>query len=116
MAEARLAVAFQFQLTDEGEFVIHIDRRIFIDIWRSAVRVVKRKVLKGRNAFMQVNDNHSKTDFHILVSCEVNTVREVNLMFELVIHRAFSLLLLGPYCSLQYCWELYSIGENLRTG
>lgn len=54
MAEARLAVAFQFQLTDEGEFVIHIDRRIFIDIWRSAVRVVKRKVLKGRNAFMQV--------------------------------------------------------------
>ena len=60
--------------------------------------------------------NLFKTDFHILVSCEVNTVREVNLMFELVIHRAFSLLLLGPYCSLQYCWELYSIGENLRTG
>lgn len=54
MAEARLAVAFQFQVTDEGEIKIHLDRRILVDIYRSTKRVLSRKIFKSRNAFIQV--------------------------------------------------------------
>ena len=55
MAEARLAVAFQVQVTDEGEFKVHLDRRILHDVYRSIKRVIKRKIFKSRNAAIQVN-------------------------------------------------------------
>ena len=54
MAEARLAVAFQFQVTDEGEIKVHLDRRILVDVYRSIARVIKRKLFKSRNAAIQV--------------------------------------------------------------
>ncbi|XP_063681004.1 carnitine O-palmitoyltransferase 1, liver isoform-like isoform X4 [Bolinopsis microptera] len=53
MAEARLAVAFQVQVTDEGEFKVHLDRRILHDVYRSIKRVIKRKIFKSRNAAIQ---------------------------------------------------------------
>ena len=54
MAEARLAVAFQFQVTDEGEIKVHLDRRILVDVYRSIRRVIRRKLFKSRNAAIQV--------------------------------------------------------------
>ncbi|KAL5260125.1 hypothetical protein ACHWQZ_G010297 [Mnemiopsis leidyi] len=53
MAEARLAVAFQFQVTDEGEIKVHLDRRILVDVYRSIRRVIRRKLFKSRNAAIQ---------------------------------------------------------------
>lgn len=53
MAEARLAVAFQFQVTDEGEIKIHLDRRILVDVARSVKRIIRRKMFKSRNAAIQ---------------------------------------------------------------
>jgi len=53
MAEARLAVAFQFAVTDEGEIKVHLDRRIITDFIRSFTRTIKRKIFKSRNAAVQ---------------------------------------------------------------
>ena len=62
MAEARLAVAFQVQVTDEGEFKVHLDRRILHDVYRSIKRVIKRKIFKSRNAAIQVNSCFQSSD------------------------------------------------------
>ena len=63
MAEARLAVAFQVQVTDEGEFKVHLDRRILHDVYRSIKRVIKRKIFKSRNAAIQVISCFQSSDW-----------------------------------------------------
>ena len=63
MAEARLAVAFQVQVTDEGEFKVHLDRRILHDVYRSIKRVIKRKIFKSRNAAIQVHSCFQSSDW-----------------------------------------------------
>ena len=75
MAEARLAVAFQVQVTDEGEFKVHLDRRILHDVYRSIKRVIKRKIFKSRNAAIQVNNCFQSSDWLAAVTKDKRKLR-----------------------------------------
>ena len=52
MAEARLAVAFQFAVTDEG-VVVNVDKEVVKLMARSAYKSVKRRCKYARNTILK---------------------------------------------------------------
>lgn len=52
MAEARLAVAFQFAVTDEG-VVVNIDKEVVKLMARSAYKSVKRRCKSAKNTILK---------------------------------------------------------------
>ena len=53
MAEARLAVAFQFAVTDDGELNIHFDKDVVKHVLRALGKAVKRKVKAAKHAMLK---------------------------------------------------------------
>lgn len=53
MAEARLAVAFQFAVTDDGEFNIHFDKDVVRYVFRALGKAVKRKVKAAKHSLLK---------------------------------------------------------------
>ena len=53
MAEARLAVAFQFQVTDEGSLRVNLDRKLLFSIGLSILRQATRRYQRVRNAALR---------------------------------------------------------------
>lgn len=53
MAEARLAVAFQFAVTDDGQLNVHVDKDVFHHVFRALVKSVKRKYKSAKHNFLK---------------------------------------------------------------
>lgn len=53
MAEARLAVAFQFAVDDDGELNIHFDKDVVRHIFRALGKAVKRKVKAAKHGILK---------------------------------------------------------------
>ena len=56
MAEARLAVAFQFAVSDEG-VVVNLNKEILKLMANSAYKTVKRRCNDAKNTFLKGNPN-----------------------------------------------------------
>eukprot|EP00117_Sycon_ciliatum_P028013 scpid34788/ scgid22613/ Carnitine O-palmitoyltransferase 1, muscle isoform; Carnitine O-palmitoyltransferase I, muscle isoform; Carnitine palmitoyltransferase 1B; Carnitine palmitoyltransferase I-like protein len=53
MAEARLAVAFQFSVTDEGNISFRVDRQLINNVLLSSARSAQRRFLELRNSVLR---------------------------------------------------------------
>ena len=53
MAEARLAVAFQFAVTDDGQLNIHFDKDVFHHVFRALKKTAKRKYKAAKHNFLK---------------------------------------------------------------
>ena len=53
MAEARLAVAFQFAVTDDGQLNIHFDKDVIHHVFRALRKTVKRKYKTAKHNFFK---------------------------------------------------------------
>jgi len=53
MAEARLGVAFQFQVTDEGRIFVNIDRNALKFVGRAMMKSAKRRVKGAKKAILK---------------------------------------------------------------
>ena len=53
MAEARLAVAFQFAVTDDGQLNIHVDKDVFHHVFRALKKTVRRKYKAAKHNFLK---------------------------------------------------------------
>lgn len=53
MAEARLAVAFQFAVTDDGELNVHFDKDVVRHIFRVVAKSVKRKMKAVKHTLLK---------------------------------------------------------------
>lgn len=53
MAEARLAVAFQFAVSDDGQLNIHFDKDVIYHVFRALIKTVKRKYKTAKHNFLK---------------------------------------------------------------
>ncbi|EDO28730.1 predicted protein [Nematostella vectensis] len=67
MAEARLAVALQFQVTDEG-IVLHFDSSAFKFVFRAITKTVKRKLKEFKTAILKRSYPATPVSWMVLVA------------------------------------------------